>query len=217
MKWQEVGETPCSMARSLAILGDRWTLLILRNCFLGMRRFDEFQASLGVTRQVLADRLSRLVEAGALKEGALPGATAALRIPPHRDGPRPASGAAGPGQLGRPLARRGPRRSGGVCAQGLWPQVPADHGCPGCGEPVGSRDVTAVPGPGSRRWLASSRRTESARALPGRAATRWFAQPALRKTNISPTTISPMPSRLSQPRRLPKTMKSMIAVTAGTR
>ncbi len=47
MKWQEVGETPCSMARSLAILGDRWTLLILRNCFLGMRRFDEFQASLG--------------------------------------------------------------------------------------------------------------------------------------------------------------------------
>ncbi|KAB0732395.1 helix-turn-helix transcriptional regulator, partial [Pseudomonas aeruginosa] len=68
MKWQEVGETPCSMARSLAILGDRWTLLILRNCFLGMRRFDEFQASLGVTRQVLADRLSRLVEAGALKK-----------------------------------------------------------------------------------------------------------------------------------------------------
>lgn len=68
MKWQDVGEMPCSVARSLAILGDRWTLLVLRNAFLAMRRFDDFQASLGVTRHVLADRLGRLVEAGVLKK-----------------------------------------------------------------------------------------------------------------------------------------------------
>lgn len=68
MKWQDVGEMPCSVARSLAILGDRWTLLILRNAFLGMRRFDDLQASLGVTRHVLAGRLTRLVETGVLKK-----------------------------------------------------------------------------------------------------------------------------------------------------
>lgn len=66
MKWQNVGEMPCSVARSLSILGERWTLLILRNAFMAMRRFDDFQASLGVTRHVLADRLARLVEAGVL-------------------------------------------------------------------------------------------------------------------------------------------------------
>ena len=68
MKWENIGEMPCSVARSLSILGDRWTLLVLRNAFLAMRRFDDFQASLGVTRHVLADRLNRLVETGVLKK-----------------------------------------------------------------------------------------------------------------------------------------------------
>lgn len=68
MKWQNVGEMPCSVARSLAILGDRWTLLVLRNAFLGVRRFDDFQAQLGVTRHLLAERLNRLVEAGVMKK-----------------------------------------------------------------------------------------------------------------------------------------------------
>ena len=68
MKWQDVGDMPCSVARSLAILGDRWTLLILRGAFLAMRRFDDFQASTGVTRHILADRLNRLVEAGVMKK-----------------------------------------------------------------------------------------------------------------------------------------------------
>jgi DNA-binding HxlR family transcriptional regulator len=68
MKWQAVGEQPCSIARTLAIIGDRWTLLILRNTFLGIRRFDDFQANLGVTRHVLSERLKRLVEHDILKK-----------------------------------------------------------------------------------------------------------------------------------------------------
>ena len=68
MKWQDVGEQPCSIARSLAIVGDRWTLMVLRSAFLGIRRFDDFQASLGVTRHVLAERLKRLVEADVLQK-----------------------------------------------------------------------------------------------------------------------------------------------------
>src|SRR5262245_27675371 len=56
----------CSIARSLEVLGERWTLLIVRDAILGLRRFDDFQASLGVARNVLADRLGRLVDAGIL-------------------------------------------------------------------------------------------------------------------------------------------------------
>lgn len=62
MKWQAVGEQPCSVARTLSIIGDRWTMLILRNAFLGIRRFDDLQHDLGVTRHVLAERLKRLVD-----------------------------------------------------------------------------------------------------------------------------------------------------------
>jgi DNA-binding HxlR family transcriptional regulator len=66
MKWNDVGTLPCSAARTLAVLGDRWTLLILRDAFLGVRRFEAFQTRLGLTRHVLANRLARLVEEGIL-------------------------------------------------------------------------------------------------------------------------------------------------------
>jgi DNA-binding HxlR family transcriptional regulator len=54
----------CSIARALEVVGERWTLLIVRDVFLGVRRFDDFQRSLGIARNVLANRLDRLVEAG---------------------------------------------------------------------------------------------------------------------------------------------------------
>jgi DNA-binding HxlR family transcriptional regulator len=54
----------CSIAATLELIGERWTLLIVRDAFLGLKRFEEFQASLGIARNVLADRLNRLVEAG---------------------------------------------------------------------------------------------------------------------------------------------------------
>ena len=57
----------CSIARTLEIVGERWTLLIVRDAFLGLRRFDEFQASLGIARNVLSERLNRLVEEGVLE------------------------------------------------------------------------------------------------------------------------------------------------------
>lgn len=49
------------MARTLAVIGDRWTLLILRECFLRVRRFDDFQSRLGIGRPILTDRLQKLV------------------------------------------------------------------------------------------------------------------------------------------------------------
>ena len=57
----------CSVAAALSVVGDPWTLLILREAFFGVRRFDEWQARLGVARNVLAARLKTLVEHGVLE------------------------------------------------------------------------------------------------------------------------------------------------------
>ena len=64
MKWNQLGEMDCPVARSLSILGDRWTLLIIRNALLNTKRFDDFHEQLGMTRHLLAERLNRLIEHG---------------------------------------------------------------------------------------------------------------------------------------------------------
>jgi DNA-binding HxlR family transcriptional regulator len=61
------GQT-CSIARTLEVIGERWTMLIVRDVFLGLRRFDDIQADLGIARNVLAARLERLVETGVLEK-----------------------------------------------------------------------------------------------------------------------------------------------------
>jgi DNA-binding HxlR family transcriptional regulator len=58
----------CSIAASLELIGERWTLLVIRDVFLGNRRFDEIQRSLGVARNVLAARLQRLTDEGFLEK-----------------------------------------------------------------------------------------------------------------------------------------------------
>ncbi len=67
MRWNELRDETCPVARGLSVVGDRWTMLVLRDCFRGVRRFDDFQRRLGITRHVLADRLRKLVEAGVLE------------------------------------------------------------------------------------------------------------------------------------------------------
>jgi len=65
-KKEAINAEPCPVARSVDLIGDRWSLLIVRDAFDGMRRFTDFQRNLGVARNILADRLRRLVEAGIL-------------------------------------------------------------------------------------------------------------------------------------------------------
>ena len=60
----------CSIARALEVVGERWTLLIIRDTFLGLSRFDQFQESLGVAPNVLSDRLNRLADEGILERHA---------------------------------------------------------------------------------------------------------------------------------------------------
>ena len=62
MKRTDTSEWPCTIARSADILGDHWNLLIIRQACLGTRRFDDFQSALGIGRNILAQRLSRLVD-----------------------------------------------------------------------------------------------------------------------------------------------------------
>jgi DNA-binding HxlR family transcriptional regulator len=62
--WTAVGNTVCPVARSLAIVGDRWTMLILRELFLGNCRFEEIQAQTEISSQLLAMRLKRLAADG---------------------------------------------------------------------------------------------------------------------------------------------------------
>jgi DNA-binding HxlR family transcriptional regulator len=68
MRWNDLGSERCSVARTVAVIGDRWTLLILRDCFLRVRRFEAFEERLGVTRHILADRLRKLVHEGVLQK-----------------------------------------------------------------------------------------------------------------------------------------------------
>ncbi len=68
MRWDELSSQNCSLARALAVVGDRWTLLILREAFLRVRRFEDFQARLGIARRVLTERLSGLVADGVLRK-----------------------------------------------------------------------------------------------------------------------------------------------------
>ena len=63
-KRKSLRSDPCPVARALDVVGERWALLIVRDAFDGMRRFGEFQKSLGVARNILADRLQALVEEG---------------------------------------------------------------------------------------------------------------------------------------------------------
>ncbi|CAM4334190.1 winged helix-turn-helix transcriptional regulator [Kerstersia similis] len=59
-------DEPCPVARAVDVIGDRWSLLIVRDAFDGTRRFSDFQRSLGMARNILSDRLRKLVEAGIL-------------------------------------------------------------------------------------------------------------------------------------------------------
>ncbi len=145
----------CSVAQCLEVVGEWWTLLIVRDAFLGVTRFDEFQKRLGISRNVLDQRLARLVQGGVV-----------AKVPYSEHPPR----------FDYRLTERG---------RDLWPVIDAmrqwgdKHAapdgpplrllhqacgeisepvlvCSGCGEPIGAQDVKAVPGPGDVEQLVRS-------------------------------------------------------------
>ncbi|WP_349656547.1 helix-turn-helix domain-containing protein [Xanthomonas sp. 10-10] len=67
MPRRPINDEPCPVARAVNVVGDRWSLLIVRDAFDGTRRFSDFQRSLGMARNILSDRLRKLVEQGILE------------------------------------------------------------------------------------------------------------------------------------------------------
>jgi DNA-binding HxlR family transcriptional regulator len=139
----------CSIARTLEIVGDRWTLLIVREALRGVMRFDDLAASLGVAKNILADRLARLTEEGILERRT------------YQDGPpRYDYVPSTKGHGLRPVlvamiewgdhyyAPQGAPRV--VVHHGCGGHVTSTLACSGCGREVSSLDVATVPGPGAR-------------------------------------------------------------------
>lgn len=67
MKYKTFDHMNCSLAQTLSVIGERWTLLILRDAFFGAKRFGQFQRSLGIAKNILSARLNMLVEEGILE------------------------------------------------------------------------------------------------------------------------------------------------------
>jgi DNA-binding HxlR family transcriptional regulator len=67
MKHDELQDLYCSVARTWTVIGERWTMMILRECFRGERRYDHFRSKLGLGSNVLNDRLRVLVDEGVLE------------------------------------------------------------------------------------------------------------------------------------------------------
>ncbi len=68
MKYKSFDHMNCSLAQTLSIIGERWTLLILRDAFFGKRRFRQFEKSLGIAKNILSARLAMLVDEGILEK-----------------------------------------------------------------------------------------------------------------------------------------------------
>jgi len=136
----------CSVAQCLEVVGEWWSMLIVRDAFLGVTRFDAFQRHLGIARNILQQRLSKLVDAGILTR------VAYSERPPRYDYRLTDKGrdlwpvVNAMRQWGdRHAAPDGPPLR--LVHKGCGSTDEAVLVCGSCGEPVGPRDVTAVPGP----------------------------------------------------------------------
>jgi DNA-binding HxlR family transcriptional regulator len=152
MERKSFSDMHCSVAQCLEVVGEWWTLLIVRDAFLGVTRFDEFQQRLGISRNVLNQRLARLAEVGVL-----------TRVPYSEHPPRFDYRLTDSGRDLWPVITA-MRQWGDKHAAPDGPPLQLIHEqcgeiseaqlvCAECGEPIGPRDVKAIPGPGDAEHL----------------------------------------------------------------
>lgn len=148
MQRTSFGDMACSIARTLDVIGEPWSPLIVRDVFAGFTRFEQIQADLGISRKVLTERLNHLVDRGVLErrpydrrpryEYVLTGKGAELvqiLMLMTAWGDRYLAGEAGPPVLYRHHA----------CGEITHPELRCAH----CGDPMGARDIDLLPGPGA--------------------------------------------------------------------
>lgn len=148
MQRTQFGDMACSIARTLDVIGEPWSPLILRDVWVGITRFDQIQADLGISRKVLTERLHHLVEQGVLERRP-------YDARPRHDYHLTAKGAelvdvlvvmAGwgdrwlAGEPGPPVLHR--HRACGKVGH-------AELRCEHCGEPMHAVDIDPLPGPGA--------------------------------------------------------------------
>ncbi len=80
MKRKNFDHLECPVAATLSVIGDHWSILIIRDLFFGLTRFDEFQSDLGIARNVLSDRLKKLTEEGIVERFETEGGRHAYRL-----------------------------------------------------------------------------------------------------------------------------------------
>jgi DNA-binding HxlR family transcriptional regulator len=141
-------DVTCSVAQCLEVVGEWWSLLIIRDAFFGVTRFDDFQARLGISRNILTQRLNRLVEGGI------------LRREPYSDHPPRSEYRLTAKGRDLWLVVTAMRQWGDRWAAPAGPPMEIKHKacgrvvtavpvCSHCGEPLDARSVTALPGPGA--------------------------------------------------------------------
>ncbi|HUY16990.1 MAG TPA: helix-turn-helix domain-containing protein [Acidimicrobiales bacterium] len=141
----------CSVAQCLEVVGEWWSMLIIRDSFMGVTRFEEFQRRLGISRNILRDRLNSLVDAGVL-----------ARVPYSEHPPRDDYRLTSKGRDLWPILTT-MRQWGDKYAAPSGPPIELTHTwcgktthvemvCDECGERVTGRDVKAVVGPGRDAW-----------------------------------------------------------------
>jgi DNA-binding HxlR family transcriptional regulator len=139
----------CSIARSLEVIGERWTLLIVRDAVVGAERFEEFQTSLGIATNVLANRLRLLCDEGVLErtpDPDRPGRPKYTLTPKGRELAPALIALMKWGDRHYPSPGGPPRLTLHV---GCGGDVGADLHCTRCGQPVGRGEIELPPGPGA--------------------------------------------------------------------
>jgi DNA-binding HxlR family transcriptional regulator len=138
----------CSVAAALAVVGERWTLLVMREVLSGHRRFEEIRRRTGVAPNILSDRLATLVDQGLLRRAPVAGEPDVLEYRPTRKGVD-----LNPVLLtlmawgDRYAAPHGPPRVTvhSACGHDAQPQLHCEH----CGDPLHAHEVTLREGPGA--------------------------------------------------------------------
>ena len=147
MKRRSFEDMNCSVAQALEIVGEWWTLLILRDAFVGIRRFDDFQARLGISRNVLTTRLDALVDHGILQR-------VQYSERPPRDEYRLTDKGRALWTVLHALREWGDEwvvgtEKASVAATHEGHHCETELHCMQCGDKLGLRDIRLVPGPGA--------------------------------------------------------------------